>query len=72
MSGTISDNHGHVATLTGTQLDAGFAVILNIQGTATHSRLLSLTASQVQQIAAGTKVAQESSTNLGHSHLVTF
>ncbi len=71
-TGTISNNHGHVAVITAAQLNAGGDLVLNIQGTATHNHTVSLTGADLSSIAAGTKVAHDSSTDFGHSHTVTF
>ncbi len=71
-TGVISNNHGHVAVITGAELTAGGAVVLDIQGTATHTHSVSLSAAQIGQIAANQQVAVQSSTNSGHSHTVTF
>ena len=82
-SGTISANHGHVATVTGAQLQASGAVALNIRGTADHDHAVQLSADQVHQVSAGTRVAQTSTESAatsdgyggstpGHSHSVTF
>jgi hypothetical protein len=70
--GVISNNHGHSAVITGAQLTAGGALNLDIQGTATHTHQVSLTAAQIASIAANQQVGQESSTSSGHSHTVTF
>ncbi len=71
-TGTISNNHGHSAVITAAQLNAGGDLTLNIQGTATHNHTVALSAAQLVSIAGGTKVAQQSSTDFGHSHTVTF
>ena len=71
-SGTISGNHGHVAVITGAQLTTGGAISLDIQGQATHTHTVSLTAAEVTQISQGMQVAKASTTNDGHSHTVTF
>lgn len=74
--GSVQDNHGHAATVTGAQLDAGGSVSLNIQGGSQHPHTVALTAEQVQSIKAGTRVVVQSSANEGalgvHSHNVTF
>ena len=70
--GVIAANHGHEAVLTRAEIDAAAAVSLDIQGTATHSHTLDLSASQMTEIKNGTQVTQESSVTLGHSHGVTF
>ena len=71
-SGTISSNHGHTATVTGAQLQAGGAVTLHIQGSSGHDHTVDLAAGEVGQIAGGTRVTKNSSTDSGHSHSVTF
>jgi hypothetical protein len=70
--GAISDNHGHVATVTSAQITAANAVTLNIQGTATHNHVVSLTNDQVRLIGARTQVAVQSTNDAGHMHTVTF
>lgn len=73
VSGTVSANHGHVATVTGVQITAGAAIAnLDIMGTATHTHTVSLTATQVQQIGSRQRVAVDSTTDAGHQHTVTF
>ena len=71
-SGVVSDNHGHVATITGAQITAAGAVTLDIHGTADHTHTVVLSAGEVQQIGAGAKVAKSSSNTLSHDHTVTF
>lgn len=71
-SGVVSDNHGHVATITAAQITAAGAVSLDIHGTADHTHTVVLSATEVQQIGAGAKVAKSSSTNSSHDHTVTF
>ena len=71
-AGSISANHGHVAVITAVQLAAGGAVNLDIQGQATHSHAVQLSAAEVTQISQGTRVAKASSTDQGHDHTVTF
>ena len=72
VSGTVSANHGHIATVTAVQITAAGAVNLDIMGTATHPHTVSLTASQVQQIGSRQQVAVTSTTNESHQHTVTF
>jgi hypothetical protein len=71
-SGTISANHGHVATVTGAQVTAAGQASLDIMGTATHPHTVVLTASQVQQIGSRQQVSVTSTTDAGHNHTVTF
>ncbi len=70
--GQISNNHGHSAVITAAQLTAGGALVLNIQGAATHNHTVSLSAAEIASIAANQRVAKESSVDNGHSHTVTF
>ena len=70
--GAISDNHGHVAVITGAELTAGGALTLNIQGQATHNHTVELSAAEIASIAANGRVAKSSSTTVGHDHTVTF
>ena len=55
VNGTVSANHGHIATVTAVQITAAGAVNLDIMGTATHPHTVSLTASQVQQIGSAAR-----------------
>ncbi|HSD65882.1 MAG TPA: hypothetical protein VLF95_04235 [Vicinamibacteria bacterium] len=70
--GVVSSNHGHSAVITGAQLTAGGALMLDIRGTATHTHSVELSAAEISSIAASQKVAKESSTDASHSHTVTF
>ena len=73
VSGVVSANHGHIATVTAVQITAGVAIAsLDMMGTATHTHTVSLTASQVQQIGSRQRVAVDSTTDAGHQHTVTF
>jgi len=71
-NGTVSENHGHVAVITGAQLTSPTTISLNIQGQATHNHTVDLTANEVSSIAANVRVAKISSTDQFHSHTVTF
>jgi len=70
--GTISANHGHVAVVTSAQLLGGNAVSLNIQGTASHTHTVELSAGEIAQIRGGTRVGKDSTNTNGHMHTVTF
>ena len=72
VSGVISANHGHVATVTAAQIVAANAVSLDIQGSATHAHTVTLTADQVHSIGARQQVVVTSTTEAGHQHTVTF
>jgi hypothetical protein len=71
-SGVVSANHGHVATVTAAQITAAGSVSLDIRGSADHTHSVDLTATEVQQIGTGAKVAKNSSNNVSHNHTVTF
>ena len=71
-SGSISANHGHTVSITDAQLAAGIAVALLLTIGDGHTHTLSLSAAEVQSLAAGGSVSKTSSTDAGHSHLVTF
>jgi hypothetical protein len=78
--GSVSENHAlpHVAAITAAELSAGGALSLQIQGDAFHSHTLTLSATQVGQIAAGCRTSQTSSQDPHsngsgqHGHMVTF
>jgi hypothetical protein len=72
VSGTISANHGHIATVTGAQITAANAISLDIRGTATHPHTVQLTSDELSQIGNRVQVAKVSSTDNGHDHTVTF
>jgi outer membrane biosynthesis protein TonB len=70
--GAISANHGHVARITGAQLTAGGALSLDIQGAASHTHTVTLSAAEVMDIAQNHKVSKVSTTDSFHNHTVTF
>ena len=72
VSGVVSANHGHIATVTAAQITTGGALSLNIMGNATHPHTVSLSGTQLQQIGARQQVAVISTTDSGHDHTVTF
>jgi hypothetical protein len=72
VSGTVSANHGHVATVTGAQITAAGALNLNIQGNATHPHMVTLSADETRQIGARQQVTKVSSIDNNHQHNVTF
>jgi hypothetical protein len=76
-TGSVTANHGHSAVITGAQLMAADAVMLNIRGSATHPHTVELSAAEIGQIAGGQRVSKVSSTDDSpdagrHSHVVTF
>jgi hypothetical protein len=77
INGVISANHGHVGTVTGAQITARNAIVLNIQGTAAHSHTLSLSQADLQTLANRQPVSRDSSNDVSaifgpHLHTVTF
>ena len=72
VQGTVSANHGHVATITGAQLTSPTTLSLNIQGTATHNHVVDLTQAEVTSIGNRVQVAKTSTTDSSHNHTVTF
>jgi ABC-type Fe3+-hydroxamate transport system substrate-binding protein len=71
-AGSISANHGHAARVTAAQQLAGGALQLDITGSASHPHTVQLSAGKVRDIAEGKRVSEDSSTDSGHSHTVTF
>jgi hypothetical protein len=71
-SGTIENNHGHVATITSAQQKSGGAVTLSIQGTASHNHELVLTAGEVTAIRFGQRLVKGCESNRNHMHQITF
>jgi len=74
VSGVVSLNHGHTCVITAAELTAGAAVMLTLTSNGNHLHTLSLTMTEVQNIALGTQVIQTSSVDgtAAHSHAVTF
>lgn len=72
VTGNVSANHGHVATITGAQITAGGAIPLNIQGTATHPHMVMISQADLTALKNRQTVTSTSSTDSGHSHTVTF
>lgn len=72
VSGSVSANHGHTATITAAQIATGGDVELDITGSSNHPHTVSLSAAQVMQVVAGTRVSVESSNDAAHTHFVTF
>lgn len=72
VTGSVSANHGHTATITGAQLTSGESVSLDIKGSSNHPHTVELTAGELGQIGAGQTVSKASSTDSSHNHVVTF
>jgi hypothetical protein len=69
---SVSDNHGHTATLTSAEITGGASVTLQIRGVADHPHTVVLTGPEINQIGAGGRVSKTSSTDVAHNHTVTF
>ena len=70
-SAKVSSNHGHNFTLTAAQQQAAADAKIYSSG-GTHSHKITVGAADVAAIAGGTTWSGESSTDAGHSHVVTF
>ena len=70
-TGTVANNHGHVAVITGAQLTAASTLALSIQGTSSHNHMLELSGDELAQIRAGQTFSKEC-TGTSHKHMVTF
>ncbi len=70
--GQASGDPDHIAVITGAQLAAGGALLVNIMGMASHNHTVSLSASEVVAIRGRTRVTKGSSRTLNHNHEVTF
>jgi hypothetical protein len=70
--GSISANHGHTVVITAAQLTAAAAVTLDLTVGDGHTHSVTLSAAEVTQVAGGTRVSKESTSDTGHSHTVTF
>lgn len=71
-TGSVSDNHGHLATVTSAQLTAAADIVLDIRGTATHPHTVTISMAELAQVTNGTRVSKTSSVDDAHSHVVTF
>jgi hypothetical protein len=76
LAGSISNNHGHSATITAAQLTAADSIALDIRGRADHPHMVELTAAEVDRIRNNGTVSKpstmDSSTMAEHQHVVTF
>ena len=67
----ISGNHGHEITIPVADLDSTVAMTYNIQGTASHNHMITITVAQLQMLKEGQAVTVGSSVTLDHAHNVT-
>jgi hypothetical protein len=68
-----SAGHTHSVTITEAQIDAGVGVTLTLQNGGTgHTHTVSLTTEEVMAVGAGDPVTKVSTSDSGHTHVVTF
>jgi hypothetical protein len=72
ISGVISANHGHIATLSSAQITTGNEVSLDIHGQADHPHTVVVSAADFQALRSRQPVSKTSTTDNFHSHTVTF
>jgi len=72
VTGSISGNHGHTATITAAQITAANAIALDIRGEATHPHTVEVTQQDLRNLQNRQAVAKTSTTDNGHQHGVTF
>jgi hypothetical protein len=74
-SGVVGTANGHTHTgadIMAAQLTAGNAIALTLSTVSGHSHTVSLSQSELSQVAANTRVQTNSSNDAGHVHTVTF
>jgi hypothetical protein len=69
---TIGTNHGHQMTVSAADRTAAADKTYDIAGSADHSHTVELTAEDFTDLADGTILVLESSTDAGHSHEITI
>jgi hypothetical protein len=72
VNGTISNNHGHKAAITGAQIVAGAAIELDIRGDASHPHTVSISQADLNALRNRQTVTHDSTNNNNHIHTVTF
>ena len=77
ITGTVSANHGHTATVTAAQITATNAFALSIQGSAAHNHTVSLSQTDLQTLKNRQPISRDSSSDVSatfglHLHTVTF
>ena len=68
----IATNHGHEMTVSGADITAAAAKDYDIMGTSPHTHTVSLTAADMEALAAGESVSVTSSSDGTHTHQVTI
>jgi hypothetical protein len=72
VTGTISANHGHSATISSAQITAGNAITLDIRSQADHPHTVAVSQANLATLNGRQSVTITSSTDASHSHSVTF
>jgi hypothetical protein len=72
VSGSIFNNHGHVAVVTADQIRSGRAVALNIRGSADHGHVVELSDGDLVRLRNRERVERDSTAENSHSHRITF
>ena len=72
VNAVISDNHGHKATLSAAQLEAGRAVSIPFHGNPTHAHTVALSVEDLTRVRDRERVTKESSLDDGHTHFADF
>lgn len=72
ITGDISANHGHTATIRAAEITAGNEISLDIRGNATHPHTVVVSQSDMRDLQNRRTVSKTSSTDNAHSHTVTF
>ncbi|MBX3233899.1 MAG: hypothetical protein KIT84_31615 [Labilithrix sp.] len=67
---TISANHGHALVVPTEDVAAAETKTYSIQGASSHPHIVTLTAEDFAQLAAGATVTTASTTDAGHAHFV--
>jgi len=69
---TISNNHGHVISVTKDDVTAGVDKTYDIMGTSAHTHSVTVTAAMFTMLQGNTQVTVTSTTGTGHTHDVTI
>ncbi|MGH9258250.1 MAG: hypothetical protein ACRD3C_27125 [Vicinamibacterales bacterium] len=72
LTGSVSANHGHTATVTAAQITAANAISLNIQGSAAHPHTVEVSQADLRTLQNRQPVTKDSTNNNNHTHSVTF
>ena len=71
-AGTIVNNHGHSLIVPRADVEAGVEKTYNIQGTSSHSHLITVTAANFQTLSNNQQVVVGSTNDNNHTHSVTL